>query len=184
MSEDKPAQLPEKDKGYTILQRRKILLGQLKCPACGCGRMPDSRYCLSCGAELPEIQRTESPETVAQRQWQARVLNGFVDLVPGVTSSKVVVCSLLVLLTGVMGAWFAFWGMSGGGLTAALVLPLCVAIAFFSFCVYVLGLVWLLYGTVCSPIELVEALASFRLKHWMTLITLTALGAGVVSWIL
>ena len=195
MDEDKTTQLPEKDRGYSILERREVLRRQLKCPACGCGRMPDSRYCLSCGSELPEIERAESPETIEQKRWQSRALNSFVDLVPGVASPKVIVCSLLALGAGCGGAPLAFYvfsalmrrvsGAGAGGIGPAMFgLCLYALIGFFSLVVYVLGLIWLLRGEMCSPMEVFDAFGDFRPKHWVMLIALTILGARIVFWIL
>ena len=189
MNEDKPMQLPEKDKGYSVLERREILLSQLKCPRCGCGRLPDTRYCPSCSAELPEIQRPESPVTVDQRRWQARVLNWFVDTVPGLASPKVLVRSLLLLSAAyVVGPLivYAFSILLGGalqsggftGMAGGVIFGVCICLlaGFTSIVVFMLGLLWLFTGEICRPSEFVDAFGELRRKHWVLLIAAVVLG--------
>ena len=168
-----------------ILHRRESLRKQLECPQCGSGRMPESKYCLRCGAKLPEIQREESPEVRARQRLRSRILIHFGLLLPGAFSPKVLCASLLMCAAGLVGGPTALFIMSEVGALgwagAVFMFGLYLAVGFLSALAYLLGLSWLLSGEICN---LREALAGFRAGHWILFLVLTSLGAIVVLMVL
>ena len=184
MEEERPDSEPDASRQSHILQRRARLLAQLECPECRCGRMPETKYCLRCGAELPEVQREESPDVAWQRRPGPRALNWFIDLVPGVVSPKVLAYSLLACVAGISGGPLALGilGMADGmhAFASVFIFPVYLLLGFISASAYVLGVTWLLYGKVCSPFE---AFADFRVKHWLLLALLVVLAVKTVYWI-
>ncbi len=170
---------------WQMLKRWQDLSKQLQCPNCGAGHLPESRFCLRCGAGLPEIQRGESPLITEQRAASRRALNWIVDLVPGVVSPGVCGASLAAFVVAGTGALFAFSVLSGvgsaGPFGAVLILPLFAALGFASILIYISGLSWLLYGKVCNP---VEAFVDFKFKDWAVAIVMTVLAVKIAFWIM
>jgi hypothetical protein len=184
---DRPDREQETSRTQQILQRRERLRAQLVCPACGAGRMPDTEYCVRCGAKLPEVRREESAEAAELKRPGSRAFNWVVDLVPGVISPKVLLSSLLVCAGGIAGGWYAasmltrietIRGLSG--LAAIASLGPYALVAFASVVAYVSGVTWMLYGKVCSPFE---AFDDFRVKHWLLFLALVVSAARVVLWL-
>jgi len=159
--EQRSGELPD------VMWRRESLLKQLKCPSCGEGRMPETEYCVRCGTKLPEVRREESAEVIEQKRLRSRGINLVVDLVPGLASLKTVVTILFVFGLAAANAAVAF----------SVMFMLATLFGFFAILLYLTGLVWLLHGKVCNPIE---AMADFRLRHWLLLIALTVAGARLV----
>jgi len=194
MKPDKRTEVPEEDKPRTVVARREVVRRQSRCPQCGRGRMPDSRYCVSCGAMLPEIQRAESPEAVEQRSWHGRVLSWLAGVVPGVISLRVATCSLALLGASCVGAALALRLMSrvGGGVSGGMAgafgeamfgMCLYALVGFFSIAAYVLALIWLLDGGLCGPLEAVAVLAGLRAEQWAVLCALVVLGVALALWL-
>jgi len=185
VEEKKPDRTPEPGRLKWALKRWAELGGQLQCPQCGTGRLPESRFCLKCGAELPPIRHEESPEALERKRPSRRALNWLVDLVPGILSPKVTAASLAAALVGIVGlraAFGIFAGISPGmGFAAIFAFFYFCSVAFGSALVYLSGLGWLLCGRVCP---FWEACSELRLKQLLLALVLAALAFRIALWLL
>ncbi len=184
MQDESPNEVGAPDEERTVMQRRRHLWRQFKCPNCGVGRMPESRYCIRCGVELPEITRLESAEEIEQKKPSRRVLAWFVDLVPGAFSPKVLGAaagmSAAALVLGLVAFRFVFPRCLANPFAAVFFLPLFTLLGGIGLIIFVCGLSWLLCGEVC---HLWDAFSDFRVKHWLVFLALIVLGVRMFFWI-
>ncbi|MDP6107288.1 MAG: hypothetical protein QGI33_02490 [Candidatus Brocadiia bacterium] len=149
-----------------------------KCQNCRTLWQESDRFCGRCGAPLDKKPPLRSPAPRAPAEESLgtgmRMLLWLLELVPGVISPTVIVCSILTL------------GMSGGCFCTALML-LQFHLIFATFAagaggvlLYWTALCWMLYGHVCAP---VEAMAEFQSKHWMVLVGMTVAPIGLLFWL-
>ncbi len=146
-----------------------------KCPNCGTLWQESDRFCSRCGAPLGKKPPLPSPAPRRAAEEPLgpgmRALLWLLELVPGIISPTVIVCSILALaMSGV-----CFW-------TALMLLQFHVIFATFAagaggVLLYWTALCWMLYGHVYTP---VEAMAEFRSKHWMVLVGMTVAPIGLL----
>jgi len=165
---------PAPDEDSSIIARRERRLRQLKCPECGLGRLPDTRFCVRCGAELPQLPHEESPEQIEEKRPRNRAFNWVVDLAPGLIVPRVLAAVVAVTLGAVAAGGLAYAAFSkvgaSGPFAAVFIVPLAALLGGGGMILYVSALTWLLYGCICNP---VVAMADFKAKHWLLLMTLT-----------
>ena len=151
-----------------------------ECPKCHTLWTNEDRFCGKCGIVLdqeplpepgPEADFEEDEERIggatAAGLW-------FLDLLPGIASAKVLVCSIITFVLALIALWLAAAMLVNG-----------VWITMF-FCgaggiiLYWTAWSWLLVGDVCVP---VEAMAEFQGKHWTMLIMVTVIPIGLLFWV-
>jgi len=101
--------------------------------------------------------------------------SALLDLFPGFTSGRTTVWAGVMLLVAIVVALHGYGYMRQHVAPAAIVAGI-VALAF-----YCTGLLWLLYGYVCVPLE---AVVSFDGKRWLALIGLALLPVVLVALLL
>ena len=168
----------------SLVERRERRRRKLVCQSCGTGRLPESRYCLQCGAELPEVPHEELPEIAELKRPSKRAVLWFGDLLPGIFSLKLLAQSCALFVVAVVSGVISkrtFSTMAGwGGFQAVFYLPLATFLGGGAVLLWLTGLSWLLYGHVTN---LVEAFSDFRTRHWFTLLILTVLALRIFFWI-
>ena len=185
MEEKRPDEVPEASGLRWVLKRWAELSAQLRCPACGTGRLPETRFCAKCGAELPPIRHEESPEALKRQRAFWRAVNWLVDLVPSIVYPKVIAASLAAMVLGVVGVFLGFvvmsGAMSGGQFGAFFTFFRFLSVAGAGALTYLIGLGWLLSGRLWP---FWEAYAEFRLKHVLLAVVLAMLGFCIALWLL
>ena len=176
---------PAPDQDSSIVARRERRLRQLKCPRCGLGRLPNTRFCFRCGAELPQLLHEESPEQIEEKRPRNRALNWLVDLAPGLIVPRVLaavaVATAIAALGGVMANAVFSKVSAMGPFAAVFIVPLGALLGGGGLILYVSALTWLLCGSICNP---VVAMTDFKTKHWLLLMTLTVGPPGLLLSIL
>ena len=147
-----------------------------QCYECGDVGRDTDKFCRKCGARLgvappPEFDTPEKEQESGRAGTIA--LLWVMDLMPGLTRPMVVACSAVAVVLALaafsivayclhLGAPLSSFSIGAGGLI-----------------LYWCGVIWLMYGEVCVP---VEGLVEFREKHWIALVVATVIPGAAFLW--
>ncbi len=143
------------------------------CPVCGTANELKATRCAECGEPLRKGGRP--PRRSDRADGRGGFASALLDLFPGFTSGRTTVWAGVMLLVAIVVALHGYGYMRQHVAPAAIVAGI-VALAF-----YCTGLLWLLYGYVCVPLE---AVVSFDGKRWLALIGLALLPVVLVALLL
>lgn len=137
--------------------------------------MPESTYCLKCGAKLPELPPRPG---IDRGHGKLGRLGVIVDMIPGLFSLRTLLhvlaawggAALFILLARTISP------IGRGGFSVILCLPLFLLLYGSGIMLFVVGVGWLIYGKYGSPIE---AFADFSVRDWLVFLVLVCLGATV-----
>jgi hypothetical protein len=144
------------------------------CPNCGAANELKAVRCSECGASL--TARRRPPLRSDRPRGEAGVLGDLLDLFPGFTSGRTMVWVGVVFLVAIYLGLHSYGYMRQHvHATSALVqtsVPLsapAIVAGIAALIFYCTGIMWLLYGYVCLPME---ALLAFDGKRWLVLVLL------------
>ncbi len=141
------------------------------CPVCGTANELKAERCAECGEALRRGGRP--PRRSDRAGAKGGFANGFLDLFPGFTSGRTMVWAGIMLLVAIDLGLHAY-GFVGGLRTA----PAAIVAGVLALAAYCTGVMWLLYGYVCVPME---ALLAFDTRRWLVLIGLALLPVAAVA---
>ena len=175
---------PDASDAHTMVERWRRLDEQLECPHCGTGRLPESRFCLRCGHELPPIEREDSPEVVAQKRPGRRAVNWLYDTFPSVAAPRALAASVagLLLAGGLWGLAIRHFagGVGKGKYQAIGTFLVAISIGALACVTHMTAVGWLFAGELAPPWE---ALPELRLRHWLAAVLVTVLVIGLAALI-
>jgi hypothetical protein len=131
------------------------------CGACGARNELNAAVCSECGAALAGSRRP--PRRADRADGKGGPGNALLDLFPGFTSGRTMVWAGIMLLAALSLGLHAYSYMRLHVAPAAIVAGI-AAMAF-----YCTGMMWMLYGYVCVPLE---AAVEFNGRRWLALIVL------------
>ena len=140
------------------------------CPVCGTANEMAAARCVECGEALGRRGR---PRRRSDRADGGRgIVSRFLDLFPGFTSGRTTLWSGAMLLLAID------LGLHAYSYVRLHVAPAAIVVGILAMGFYCTGLMWLLYGYVCVPLE---AAVEFDARRWLVLIGLALAPVVVVA---
>ncbi len=141
------------------------------CLNCGTANELKATRCADCGEPLKRGVRP--PRRSDRADGKGGFRNAMLDLFPGLTSGRTTVWAGVMLLLALDLGLHA-QGFVGGLMTA----PVAIVAEVLALLAYCTGVMWLLYGYVCLPME---AVLAFDARRWLVLVGLALVPIVVVA---